>query len=79
MADIACNLARVSGKKVDSVLVWEEHVTGRWGHHHPAEGGGGRELSCPAQPPHQVEVMIGWPSQAASVGEGQGGNEERKK
>ena len=40
--DIACDLAQVSRKKVDGV-VCEEHVTGRPGHHHPTEGGGGQD------------------------------------
>ena len=50
-ADIACCLTQVLRKKVDGVLVWEEHVTDRLGHHRPDDGGGGHELSCPAQPP----------------------------
>ena len=57
-ADIACNLAQVSGRKVDGVLVCEEHVTGKPGHHHPAEGGGGQDgprVELASSPSQQVE------------------------
>ena len=57
-ADIACDLAQVSRKKVDGVLVCEEHVTGQPGHHHPAEGGGGQDgprVGLADSPSQQVE------------------------
>ena len=60
-ADIACDRAQVSRKKVHGVLVCEEHVTGRPGHHHPAEGGDrqdGPRVELTDSPSQQVEEDV---------------------
>ena len=57
-ADIACDLAQVTRKKVDGVLICKEHATGRPGHHHLAEGGCGQDgprVGLIDSPSQQVE------------------------